>query len=126
MCPMGRKDVEDPKARAQRNSFNVRGRTAPISHLSTASVSEKSALAILPDMYPKKSSRSSGIASSLFTKDWEGLTLSDGKSKRDAREYLRTVSYKDAIPDFKTKLAEIGKEQEWGLEDIRAKFSNDL
>ena len=48
-----------------------------------------------------------------WAKDWEGLTLGNGKSERDAREYLRTVSYKDAIPDFKTKLAEIGKEQGW-------------
>lgn len=61
-----------------------------------------------------------------WAKDWEDLTLGDGKSKRDARECLRTVSYKDAIPDFKTKLAEIGKEQGWGLEDIRARVSNDL
>jgi hypothetical protein len=61
-----------------------------------------------------------------WAKDWEGLTLGEGISKRDAREYLRTVSYKDAIPSFKATLAEIGKEQGWGLEDIRARFSNDL
>ena len=43
-----------------------------------------------------------------------------------AREYLKTVAYKDAIPEFKATLADIGGSQGWGLDDLKARFSNEL
>jgi len=45
---------------------------------------------------------------------------------KPAREYLRTVAYKDAIPEFKSVLKDIGQSQGWGLEDIQKRFSNEL
>jgi hypothetical protein len=45
---------------------------------------------------------------------------------KPAREYLKTVAYKEAIPEFKSVLADIGKSQGWGLEDIQKRFSNEL
>ena len=43
-----------------------------------------------------------------------------------AREYLKTVAYKDAIPEFKAALADIGAAQGWTLADLKARFSNEL
>jgi hypothetical protein len=43
-----------------------------------------------------------------------------------AREYLKTVAYKDAIPEFKAVLADIGNAQGWELNDLKARFSNEL
>jgi len=43
-----------------------------------------------------------------------------------ARKYLKTVAYKDQIPQFKAVLADIGKSQGWGLDDLKARFSNEL
>jgi hypothetical protein len=43
-----------------------------------------------------------------------------------AREYLKTVAYKDAIPEFKAVLADIGAAQGWTLADLKARFSNEL
>ena len=43
-----------------------------------------------------------------------------------AREYLKTVSYKDRIPEFKALLASIGQQHGWTLNDIKARFSNEL
>lgn len=43
-----------------------------------------------------------------------------------ARKYLKTVAYKDQIPQFKAVLADIGKNQGWSLEDLKARFSNEL
>ena len=43
-----------------------------------------------------------------------------------AKEYLKTVAYKDKIPQFKATLADIGKSQGWELEDIHKRFSNEL
>jgi hypothetical protein len=45
---------------------------------------------------------------------------------QNAREYLKEVAYKDAIPEFKAKLAEIGSQQGWTLEDLQKRFSNEL
>ena len=61
-----------------------------------------------------------------WAKEWEGLKFGEKGEQIDAREYLRTVSYKDAIAEFNETLAAIGKEQGWTLEDIRAIFSNKL
>jgi hypothetical protein len=43
-----------------------------------------------------------------------------------ARQFLKTVAYKDQIPQFKTVLADIGKSQDWSLDDLKARFSNEL
>lgn len=43
-----------------------------------------------------------------------------------ARQYLKTVAYGDAIPEFKKALEGIGRRQGWGLEDLKARFSNEL
>ncbi len=43
-----------------------------------------------------------------------------------AREYLKTEAYRTQIPLFRSTLAEIGREQGWGLEDIQKRFSNEL
>ena len=43
-----------------------------------------------------------------------------------AKEYLKTVAYKDKIPLFKATLEDIGKSQDWGLADIQKRFSNEL
>lgn len=43
-----------------------------------------------------------------------------------AREYLKTVAYKDEIPEFRDTLKKIGETQGWGLEDIKKLFSNEL
>ena len=61
-----------------------------------------------------------------WAKDWTGLTLGPDKEKLLIQEYLRTVSYWDAIVEFKKTLSEIGEVQGRGLDDIRARFSNEL
>ncbi len=43
-----------------------------------------------------------------------------------ARKYLKTVAYKDQIPQFKAVLTDIGKGQGWELDDLKARFSNEL
>ena len=43
-----------------------------------------------------------------------------------ARQYLKTIAYKHAIPEFKAVLADIGKSQGWKLEDLQKRFSNEL
>jgi hypothetical protein len=43
-----------------------------------------------------------------------------------AKQYLKTVAYKDEIPAFKDILEEIGKVQGWTLDDVKARFSNAL
>jgi hypothetical protein len=50
------------------------------------------------------------------------LTLAN----RPAAQYLKHVAYKTAIPEFKAILADIGQGQGWGLEDLKARFSNRL
>lgn len=59
-----------------------------------------------------------------WAKEWDGLRM--GQDRIDARQYLKTVSYREEIPRFKEVLQTIGKEQGWGLEDLRARFSNPL
>lgn len=45
---------------------------------------------------------------------------------KPARQYLKENAYKDAIPEFKSVLADIGADQGWELKDIQARFSNEL
>ncbi|KAL9069103.1 MAG: hypothetical protein Q9161_005750 [Pseudevernia consocians] len=59
-----------------------------------------------------------------WAKEWE--TLKMGPRNLDARQYLRTESYRDPIVNFKQTLERIGMEQGWKMEDIRARFSNEL
>ena len=61
-----------------------------------------------------------------WAKEWESLKFGEAGKQIDAREYLRTISYKDAIPEFKETLATIGNEHGWTLKDIQARFSNEL
>lgn len=61
-----------------------------------------------------------------WAKEWESLRMNPDGPQVDAREYLRTKSYKEAIDKFKWTLSEIGKEQSWTLEQIRNRFSNEL
>jgi hypothetical protein len=42
------------------------------------------------------------------------------------REYLKTVSYKDAIPRFMGVLDGIGSKQNFTLKDLQNTFSNPL
>lgn len=45
---------------------------------------------------------------------------------KPARQYLKEEAYKDAIPQFKAVLTDIGKIQGWELKDIQNRFSNEL
>ncbi|KAI9867387.1 MAG: hypothetical protein M1813_008945 [Trichoglossum hirsutum] len=57
-----------------------------------------------------------------WSKEWEKLDLAG----MPAKQYLKTVAYKDEIPAFKDILEEIGKVQGWTLDDVKARFSNAL
>ena len=52
----------------------------------------------------------------------DGLTV-NGKPWK---HHLKTVSYKDQIPVFKDRLAEVGVGQGWTVEDAQARFSNPM
>ncbi|KAI5200940.1 hypothetical protein E4T39_05436 [Aureobasidium subglaciale] len=43
-----------------------------------------------------------------------------------ARQYIRTVAYKDEIPQCMAMLEKIGKRQDWTVEDLHKRFSNNL
>lgn len=43
-----------------------------------------------------------------------------------AREYVRTVAYKNEIPECLTVLERIGKRQGWTTKDLHKRFSNNL
>lgn len=58
-----------------------------------------------------------------WAKEWDSLKM--GPGKLPARRYLREESYREPIAQFKQTLGDIGRTQEWTLEDIRARFSND-
>lgn len=57
-----------------------------------------------------------------IAKEWDGLKIKG----LDAREYLRTVAYKDQIKEFKAITGEIGIAQGWTLEEMKARFSNEM
>ena len=42
------------------------------------------------------------------------------------QQHLKSVAYKDAIPQFKTELEQIGKAQGWTLDELQKRFSNQL
>ena len=42
------------------------------------------------------------------------------------QQFLKTSAYKDQIPAFKGRLADIGKAQGWTLEELQKRFSNGL
>lgn len=44
----------------------------------------------------------------------------------DWKQYLKQVSYKDAIPQFTSVLAQIGAAQGWTLSDLKNRFSCSL
>ena len=45
---------------------------------------------------------------------------------KPARQYLKENAYKDAIPKFRSVLADIGKTQGWELKDTQKRFSNEM
>lgn len=57
-----------------------------------------------------------------WAKEWEGIDMRG----MPARQYMKEVAYKEAIPEFKRVLGEIGATQGWGLEDLKSRFSNQL
>jgi len=57
-----------------------------------------------------------------WAKEWETINMRG----KPAREYLKEVAYKDAIPEFKKTLSNIGEGQGWALEDLKKRFSNEL
>lgn len=57
-----------------------------------------------------------------LAKEWDGLRFRG----MDAREYMKTVAYKDQTATFKDIVREIGERQGWTLEDMRRRFSNEL
>ncbi|KAL9127507.1 MAG: hypothetical protein Q9217_003637 [Psora testacea] len=63
-----------------------------------------------------------------WAKEWEGLEMLTGKGQErlEARQYLRSVSYKEKISDFKKTMARIGETQGWDLDSAKARFSNPL
>ncbi|KAF7586503.1 hypothetical protein BBP40_008785 [Aspergillus hancockii] len=57
-----------------------------------------------------------------WAKEWDGLKFRG----MDARKYLKTVAYPKQIAEFRTALIAIGKPHGWGLEQLQARFSNEL
>ncbi|KAM0317621.1 hypothetical protein ACHAPQ_010947 [Fusarium lateritium] len=57
-----------------------------------------------------------------WAKEWYDFTV-DGKPWI---ERLKAVDYKEERQEFLETLAEIGKEANWSLEDLQARFSNDV
>ena len=57
-----------------------------------------------------------------WAKQWQGLKLRG----MDAADYLRTVAYKDRIPEFKDRLAKIAQAGGYTLADLQKRFSNPL
>ncbi|KAF1344959.1 hypothetical protein BDV97DRAFT_407622 [Delphinella strobiligena] len=55
-------------------------------------------------------------------KEWDRMQLKGV----DAREYLKHTAYEDQIPEFRRVLGEIGQTQDWSLEDLKKRFSNEL
>jgi hypothetical protein len=55
--------------------------------------------------------------------DWLRMPTGDGKSL-PAREWMRTVAYKDEIPLFLDGLKRIGEVQGWTVDDLRQRFGN--
>lgn len=53
-------------------------------------------------------------------KEWYNLRIDD----MSAQQYLKTVSYKTEIAEFKEVLGKIGKRQGWNLKDLQRRFSN--
>jgi hypothetical protein len=57
-----------------------------------------------------------------WAKEWDKLQMQG----MDARKYLKTMAYRERIPEFKIRLVEIGKMQGWSVEDLQRRFSNKL
>ncbi|RCI16379.1 hypothetical protein L249_2455 [Ophiocordyceps polyrhachis-furcata BCC 54312] len=57
-----------------------------------------------------------------WAKEWDGLRFHG----RDARDYLRNVACKSQFEEFRTVVEEIGREQGWTWDEMKARFSNQL
>jgi hypothetical protein len=57
-----------------------------------------------------------------WAKEWDQVRIRG----KEAKEYLRDVAYKERIPEFRDVLTGIGREQGWGLADLKGRFSNEL
>jgi hypothetical protein len=62
-----------------------------------------------------------------WCKQWEFLEMSDENGRKiGAVEWMRRVGYKDEIPKFLESLKKIGEGAGFTLEDLRARFGNQL
>ncbi|KAL8745412.1 MAG: hypothetical protein Q9190_002438 [Brigantiaea leucoxantha] len=57
-----------------------------------------------------------------WAKEWQGLRVGQATME----QHLKQNAYKEQITRFKETLADIGKGQEWTLQDIQKRFSNKL
>lgn len=57
-----------------------------------------------------------------WAKEWEDVRIRGVP----AREYLRGTAYREEVGEFRAVLGEIGREQGWGLRELKDRFSNEL
>lgn len=57
-----------------------------------------------------------------WAKQWQGLTVRG----QEIRDYLKTVAYKERIPEFKAGLQAVAQAGGYTLVDLRTLFSNAL
>jgi hypothetical protein len=57
-----------------------------------------------------------------WAKEWQGVQMRGV----DAKQYLKTIAYKDQIAEFKTLLDKIGEKHGWTLDELKDRFSNEL
>ncbi|KAF7502144.1 hypothetical protein GJ744_006980 [Endocarpon pusillum] len=57
-----------------------------------------------------------------WAKEWVDVTMGG----MPAKEYLQKVAYKEAIPEFREMLKDIGRLQGWTLDELKGRFSNNL
>ncbi|KAL9099748.1 MAG: hypothetical protein Q9163_004793 [Psora crenata] len=63
-----------------------------------------------------------------WAKEWEVLHMLTGRGQErlEAKQYLRTVCYKEKIADFKNAMDRIGQMHGWDRKSAQARFSNSL
>ncbi|KAI5778452.1 hypothetical protein EDC01DRAFT_345122 [Geopyxis carbonaria] len=59
-----------------------------------------------------------------WAKEWEKVQLGPPGQRVDAKKWLKDVSYKDAIPEFRRVVGEIGQGQGWTVEETGERFGN--
>lgn len=61
-----------------------------------------------------------------WAKEWDGMNVKVGADRVPMRTYLKTVSYKDQIPEFRSRIGEIGAGQGWTVAEVRERFGNEM